>query len=249
MSSPGRKRGTFAGSRAQHTGKVSIKLPADDWLCRKLEKLNITVAEGYPSRNSETAGLLRDQFVKTPRTSKWYSMHTDKKDSGRSTVFYWSPDPAKLNISFSKVARHSLPSAHASQSISQDTLRKWEWSAREQIVMCNQAAGLSWWLTNVQDAIFSQLKTLHSDQGKGKASGKLQHAVDELDYLVTFNRSIIQAMARMMQDLSEGIFINMANLTLARRDSYLEYLRVEVKQDTLTALCTAPINLQSLFPD
>ena len=64
------------------TMKVSIKLPADDWLCRKLEKLNFTIAEGYSSRNAETAGLLRDQFVKTPRSYRWYNMHTDKNDSG-----------------------------------------------------------------------------------------------------------------------------------------------------------------------
>ena len=41
----------------------------------------------------------------------------------------------------------------------------------------------------------------------------------------------------------------MANLTLARRDSYLEFLRGGVKPDTLTALRTAPVHLNSLFPD
>ena len=68
-----------AGSRVKTTGKVSVKLPVDEWLCKKLEKLNITIAEGYPSRNSETSGLLRDQFVKTPRFSKWYDMQAVKK--------------------------------------------------------------------------------------------------------------------------------------------------------------------------
>ena len=136
-------------------------------MCRKLEKLNVTIAEGYPSRNAETAGLLRDKFVKTPRISRWYDMYTNKKESGRSIVCYWSPDPAKLNSSFSRVARYSLPSAPTSRSISQDTLRKWERSAREQTVMCNQAAGLSWCLTKVQDAMVAQLKTLHSGQGQG----------------------------------------------------------------------------------
>ena len=77
----------------------------------------------------------------------------------------------------------------------------------------------------------------------------MQQAVDELEYLVTFNRSISQAMARTMQDLSEGIFISVANFTLARRDSYLEYLHAVVKQDTLTALRIAPVHLQSLFLD
>ena len=93
----------------------------------------------------------------------------------------------------------------------------------------------------------AQIRTLQLD--KGKAPGRSRQAVDELDYLVTFNRSITQAMAGMMQDLAEGVFINMANLTLAHRDSYLDFLRAGVKQDTLTALCTAPLHTQSLFPD
>ena len=86
-------------------------------------------------------------------------------------------------------------------------------------------------------------------KGKGKSSERMQQAVDELEYLVTFNRSISQAMARTMQDLSEGVFISVANFTRAHRDSFLDYLHAGVKQDTLTALCIAPIHLQSLFLD
>ena len=93
-----------------------------------------------------------------------------------------------------------------------------------------------------------QLKTLHTEKGKGKTSGRSQHAVDELEYLVIFNRSNTQAMAWTMQDLSEGIFINMANLTLAHRDSNLEYIRAGVKQDMLTALRNASLHMHSLFP-
>ena len=29
----------FAGTRPQEPGKVSVKVPVDDWLCRKFEKL------------------------------------------------------------------------------------------------------------------------------------------------------------------------------------------------------------------
>ena len=115
--------------------------------------------------------------------------------------------------------------------------------------MCKQAAGLSRCLTRVQEAMSTQLKDLHMVKGKGKSSERMQQAVDELEYLVTFNLSISQAMARTMQDLSEGVFISVANFTLARRDSYFDYLYAGVKQDTLTALRTAPIHLQSLFPD
>ena len=176
-------------------------------------------------------------------------MHTDKKDCDNTTVCSWSSEPAKLNSAFSRVARRSLPTAPPSRALSQDMLTHWERAAREQTVMCNQAAGLSHCLTRVQDAMSSQLKTLHLDKTKGKSSERMKQAVDELDYLVTFNWSISQAMARNMQDLSEGDLISMANFTLARRDSYLEYLHAGVKQDTLTALCTTPVHLHSLVPD
>ena len=52
----------FAGARVQPTGKVSVKLPVDDWLCRKMSTLNLTITEGYPTRNTDNTGLLRDQL-------------------------------------------------------------------------------------------------------------------------------------------------------------------------------------------
>ena len=66
---------------------------------------------------------------------------------------------------------------------------------------------------------------------------------------VTFNRSITQAMVRTMQDLSEGVFVNVINLTLVPRNSYLEYLKAGIMQDTLSSLRTAPLHLSALFPD
>ena len=60
----------FAGAHVQPTGKVSVSLPVDDWLCRKMSKLNLTITEGYPTRNTDNAGLLRDQFIKPPRSSR-----------------------------------------------------------------------------------------------------------------------------------------------------------------------------------
>ena len=102
----------FAGARVQPTGKVSVKLPVDDWLCRKMGKLNLTITEGYSVRNTDTAGHLKDQFITPPRSSRWYGMHTEKKDCESNTVCTWSPELAKLNHSFSRVARRNLPSAH-----------------------------------------------------------------------------------------------------------------------------------------
>ena len=45
------------------------------------------------------------------------------------------------------------------------------------------------------------------------------------------------------------VFITMGNLTLVLRDAYLSHLRTGIKQDTLTALRTAPLHLSTLFPD
>ena len=76
----------FSGSRVQPTGKVSVKLPVDDWLCRKMEKQNLTI-----------------------------------------------------------LLKATLPEMQ-------------------------KAAGLSRCLTRVQDTMFTQVKNLHLDKGKGKSS-------------------------------------------------------------------------------
>ena len=161
-------------------------------------------------------------------------MFAEKKDFSRSKVSSWTNQPARLS-SFPRIANRSLPSAPASRPVSQDTLRRWERSAQDQNFMYNQAAGFSCCFTKVQDSMATQLKVIQGDKSKGNSTSKVHQAIEELDFLVTFNRSITQAMARTMQDLSEGIFINVANFTLTRRDSYLDYIKAGIKQDTLNA--------------
>ena len=239
----------FTGSRSSQIDKVSVKVPVDEWLCKKFEKLNITLQEGYLTRNSETAGLSKDQFIKPPKTLKWYGMHSNKKDFSRSKVYTWTSEPARLNSSFPRIASRSLPSAPASRPVSQDTLRKWERTAQDQTYMCNQAAAFSCCLTKVQENMTSQLKIIQGVTAKGKSLTKLHQATDELDFLVTFNRSITQAMAHTMQDLSDGVFISVANLTLARCDSYLDFVKTGIKQDTIMSLRSAPLHMSALFPD
>ena len=36
----------FAGPEAQPAGKMSVLMPTDEWLCKKMAKLNITLVEG-----------------------------------------------------------------------------------------------------------------------------------------------------------------------------------------------------------
>ena len=64
----------FAGARVRPTGKVSVKLPVDDWLCHKMSNLNLTLTEGYPTRNTDNTrtgsvtpvSWYQDQFTSTP---------------------------------------------------------------------------------------------------------------------------------------------------------------------------------------
>ena len=158
--------------------------------------------------------------------------------------------PAQDVFSGSRIARYtglgSTPPAF--RRISQETLRRWERSAREASVICNQTASFNRCLVRVQQNMKEQLKVLKAEN-KGKGSAKVSPAVDELHYLLDFNASISQAAAKSMEHLSDFVFITMGNLTLVRRDAYLSHLRTGIKQDTLTALRTAPLHLPTLFPD
>ena len=116
-------------------------MPPDDWLCQRLERLNLTVAEGYPSRSQDSAGLKRDQFIKVPKSqSKWYKMHLLKPEGphklGRS-VFNWRNTESKVNSQFPRITRASAyPSTGPpSRPISQNSLRRWEWLPEKTFIL------------------------------------------------------------------------------------------------------------------
>ena len=98
----------LVGLRSQSTSKISAKLPSDDWLSWKLEKLNLTLTECYPTHSTDTNGLSRDEFVKVPHTLKWYDVYSNKKDFSWSKITYWSNEPAKIDSAFTRIARPSL---------------------------------------------------------------------------------------------------------------------------------------------
>ena len=117
----------FAGSKLQPAGKVSVHMSTDDWLRKKINKLNVTLAESYPSCSSGAGGLLKDQVIRPARSqSKWYGLHTDLEKAS-SSVSSWSSDASKLNSSYSQIAKAACISSNplASRQISQETLRRW----------------------------------------------------------------------------------------------------------------------------
>ena len=165
----------WKGKQPRKPTRISVAMPPDDWLCQKLERLNLTVAEGYPSRAQDSAGLKRDQFIKVPKSqSHWYKMHIIKPDGphrpGRS-VFSWYDSEAKVNSQFPRITKAaSYPSTGPpSRPISQESLRRWEKAARENSYIINHAAGFNQCSTELQDRMSQNISLLCSRINKAKA--------------------------------------------------------------------------------
>ena len=56
-------------------------------------------------------------------------------------------------------------------------------------------------------------------------------------------------MGTSLQHLADSLFVNMANLILLRRDSYLEHVKPGIKPDTWNQLRNAPLFGYGLFLD
>ena len=225
----------------------------DDWLCQKLERLNLTVAEGYPSRSQDSAGLKRDQFIKIPKSQeKWYKMHLLKPEGpqrpGRS-VFSWRNSEAKVNSQFPRITRASAyPSTGPpSRPIAQESLRRWERAACEDSYIINHAAGFSRCSTELQEKMSQNIALLGSRLSKGKTSKDVSNALNDLRDLMAFHQKVSVAMGTSLQHLADSLFVNMANLILLQRDAYLDFVKPGVKQDTMNLL--APLFGYGLFPD
>ena len=126
----------WTGKHPKRPTRISVAMPPDNWLCQKLERLNLTVAEGYSSRAQDSAGLKKDQFIKVLKSqSRWYKMHMLKPEEPhrpRRSVFSWHNMEAKVNSQFPRITRTSAyPTGPATRQISQKYLRHWERCARE----------------------------------------------------------------------------------------------------------------------
>ena len=125
LSEPDKSNNPWKGKNPQKPARISVAMPPDDWLC---QKLNTTVAEGYPSRAQDSAGLKKDQFIKIPKSqSRWYQMHTlwsGGPHRPRKSLFSWSDNEAKVNSQFPRIIEVSTysPSGPQSRPISQDCI-------------------------------------------------------------------------------------------------------------------------------
>ena len=245
----------WKGKHPRRSGKVSVELPADDWLCYKMEKLNTRVAEGYPSRSQEAAGLKQDQFVRTPKSqAKWYTQSRLKQDINQRpgrTIFGWSGSEARLNSQFSRIAKtSSYPSSGpASRPIPQEILRRWEQCAKEGSLITNHAAGFNRCMSEIQDKMNQHISFLNATIVQGKAPKEVTDAIKDLKDLSAFHSSVSVALGTAFQHLADSLFVQLANFILLRRDSYLEYVKPGLKPDTWNKLRNAPLFTYGLFPD
>ena len=124
----------FSGHKVPVPGKVSVTMLTEEWLCKKLSKLNVTLTEGYLTRSTEASGLMKDQFLRPAKSQfKWYALYSDWK--GESTaVTSWSTDTSKLNSCFSRITRQSGLTSTPPASHHLSHLRKLEKSSREATV-------------------------------------------------------------------------------------------------------------------
>ena len=87
------------------------------------------------------------------------------------------------------------------------------------------------------------------EMAKGKSSQKCKKVLDDLNDLTSFNQNLAYCVGQATQHLADIMFIQMANFTLFRRDSFLNHLKQGVKQVNRSTLRNAPLHLQALFPD
>ena len=220
-----------------------------------MEKLNTTVAEGYPSRAQDSAGLKKDQFVKIPKSqSRWYQMYTIKQDGPQrpgKNLSSWSGSEAKVNSQFPQIIKAASysPSGPPSRPISQEYMRSWERCAREGTYVVNNAAGFNCCASELQECIISTVAFLGSKVTKGKAPKEVTEVIKDNKDLLAFHHNVSLSMGTALQHLVDNLFVHLSNLILLHRDSYLKHVKPGIKPDTWNMLRNAPMFGYGLFPD
>ena len=92
-------------------------------------------------------------------------------------------------------------------------------------------------------------RALEAELSKGKQSQKAEKALTEIQDLTAFNQNVNFYMGKAMQYLTDILFVQIGNITLLRRDAYLDHLKQGIKPDTWCALRNSPLISSGLFPD
>ena len=248
QASPQQENNPWISPKPVTSGRINLQLPVDEWLAKRMDSLNLAVAQGYPSKASDSAGLTTNRFLKNP-TSRWYDMWADPSKVAEDKATIWSNKFSRLNRTFSRISKASFASKHPSSlPIAQENLRRWEEKARQGTFLCNQAAGLSRCLRKVQEEVCAKVAAL-CDHGSSGMDSSCVEIVEALNNSVRFQQGVSASLYRTLSDMNESTFVDLANYTLLRRDAYLQHLRYGIKPDTILAMRVAPVHLDTLFPE
>ena len=125
-------------------------------------------------RVTQAGTLQRDQFVCPAKSqSKWYGVHAEPKKDSSSAVKTWNTGSSHINSTYFRITRQAGIASNPplSRPISQENLRKWEKSARESSINCNQAAGFNHCLLKIQQNMQTQLYYPDRIQGEDSKQG------------------------------------------------------------------------------
>ena len=193
---PDKSYNPWKGKNPKRPTRISVAMHPDDWLCQKLEQLNLTVAEGYPSRAQDSTGLKKEQFIKVPKSqSRRYTMHmlrSEEPTRPGHSVFSWHNTEAKVNSQFPRITKTSAyPSTGPpSRQISQESLRRWERCAHEDSYIVNHTAGFNRRSTELQEKMSQHIAMLCNRINKGKAPKEVSGALSDLKDLMVFHQNV-----------------------------------------------------------
>ena len=218
-----------------------------------MPEANLVLIEGYPSKSSEPGGLHIDQFLRPNLRAAGmeFIRLSQRTQPDRVNPLILGPMMLQSSIVPFHGSAKQLP-LHLTLLLTQFhkiLLENGKKQQKKPVISATQSAGFNRCITKIQDSVQDNLKALQTELSKGKSSVKAQAALDELHYLTSFNQNVSFAMSKSLQHLSDFTFVQMANLTLLRRDAYLENLKPGVKHDTLSALRNSPLSGYALFPD
>ena len=78
---------------------------------------------------------------------------------------------------------------------------------------------------------------------------KVSDTLSDIVTAVEFNHQLTTSISGALEDLSDGIFANLANCVLLRRDSFLDHLKPGINTDTLHKLRSGPFHMATLFSE
>ena len=204
LSEPDKSNNPWKGKLPKRPTRISVAMPPDDWLCQKLEKLNTVVAEGYPSRAQDSAGLKKDKpeqtedmnYRETVRSIRSFMGHSWAEISkslvpnaydqtgwtASSASFSWHDSEAKVNSQFPRIIKASAyPSTGPpSHPISEEYLHRWEKCARENSYIVNHAAAFNCCTSELQERMTAHINLLSTRINKGKAPKEVSAAMSSL---------------------------------------------------------------------